>query len=197
MRSASDCSALQEGSVLRSKSGPLRTQNVRHFVSACGFPVRLTTAFSTPWRASMRATIRALLMFIALVSLSNAAEQTSTRQISDLPSEAQASISATIGKATPAYFAETVHGGFDAENVAQGLRTRFTTKGVELQVRSDSAMSVRSYGYQGEPRFATLLSPQAVTNRVEYRRGSRPPNPTVVSPTPRSRMRMISAMALH
>jgi hypothetical protein len=92
--------------------------------------------------------------------------------LASLPPEAQAGISAALGRDLPAYQARPQGAGFQAENARQKLAADFTPAGVE--VRSGSALckvALRGYGYGNSLRAVGTAVPRASLNRVEYQRG--------------------------
>lgn len=92
--------------------------------------------------------------------------------LSRLPVEAQAAVSAAIGRSIPAYVVRVSADGLHAENVRQDLIADFGPDGVA--VRSGQAqfhMQPRGYGYEQTLKIFEPVVPQAFANRVEYRRG--------------------------
>ena len=68
-------------------------------------------------------------------------------------------------------------GALEAANVRHKLRTEFTPEGVHIvptgqrQPAWQWGMTLRAYGYEGDPITAEAVQPIADGNRVEYRRG--------------------------
>ncbi len=94
--------------------------------------------------------------------------------LSSLPAEAQAPISAALGKDEPSYWVHSKSGGdFHAENRQQRLAMDFTKAGA--QVRSHDAgwaLETLAYGYGGALHAVSAAAPHVSANRVEYRRGN-------------------------
>jgi FG-GAP repeat protein len=90
-----------------------------------------------------------------------------------LPAEADAAISATLGRDITGYHVVPHATGFHAENRDNGLSAEFTREGV--RVRAGAAqwgVRLRSVGYGPAPVAGGTVSPRAVANRVEYPRGA-------------------------
>ena len=110
-------------------------------------------------------------LFGALGACSRALNSGQTA-LSRLPVEAQAAVSAAIGRSIPAYVVRVSADGLHAENVRQDLIADFGPDGVA--VRSGQAqfhMQPRGYGYEQTLKIFEPVVPQAFANRVEYRRG--------------------------
>jgi trimeric autotransporter adhesin len=111
-----------------------------------------------------------LLMLWPLVCAS--AAESSRATFSSLPTGAQASVSAAIGRDLPSYRVRAVARALHADNLRQELSADFTLDGVE--VHSGQAvfhMQPRGYGYEHALQALTPVVPRAVANRVEYRHG--------------------------
>jgi hypothetical protein len=102
-----------------------------------------------------------------------AAQQHPVDGLSSLPLDAQASVSAALGRDLPEYRAQARNGGFKAENPQNNLAAEFTSQGVA--VRGENVfwkMTLRGYGYEIVLSPLRAAVPRAKLNRVEYRRGS-------------------------
>jgi hypothetical protein len=102
-----------------------------------------------------------------------AAQQYPADGLSSLPMDAQASVSAALGRDLPQYRAQARDGGFKAENPQNNLAAEFTSQGVA--VRGENVfwkMTLRGYGYGAALKPAQPVLPKAELNRIEYRRGS-------------------------
>jgi uncharacterized protein (DUF2345 family) len=92
--------------------------------------------------------------------------------LSSLPTEAQSSISANLGRDIPSYQAWTRRGEIEADNPRNKLAATFTSQGVEMRSRSLRwKMVLGSYGYGDTLMPVRRAAPKAKFNRVEYRRG--------------------------
>ncbi|MGH8472404.1 MAG: FG-GAP repeat protein, partial [Gammaproteobacteria bacterium] len=92
--------------------------------------------------------------------------------LSSLPIQAQASISAALGRDQRAYHAKRDGRAGRLDNPKHGLRADFTTRGLEM--RSGAArFGLRLIGLGRGARLEAVIadSPEAQANRVEYRRG--------------------------
>jgi hypothetical protein len=93
--------------------------------------------------------------------------------LSSLPIQAQASISAALGRDQRAYHAKREGRAWRLENPKHGLRADFTTGGVE--VRSGAArFGLRLTGLGRGARLEAVAAskPEAKSNRIDYRRGA-------------------------
>ena len=93
--------------------------------------------------------------------------------LSSLPIQAQASISAALGRDQRAYHAKREGRAWRLENPKHGLRADFTTGGVE--VRSGAArFGLRLTGLGRGARLEAVAAskPKAKSNRIDYRRGA-------------------------
>ncbi len=93
-------------------------------------------------------------------------------KLSDLPVQAQSSISASLGLDMPQYHARKTHAGYAIENLRQGLTTQFTATGVDTRAGHDHwKMVLGSYGYGNKLCHVSRVFPVAEGNRIEYRHG--------------------------
>jgi hypothetical protein len=93
--------------------------------------------------------------------------------LSDLPPNAQAQISAALGRDHAGYHAVARGRGFRAENPKHGLVADFTSSGVKIGAGTAMwGLAFRAYGYGDELQAVSAAAPQAVANRVEYQRGA-------------------------
>lgn len=100
-------------------------------------------------------------------------QQAQAENVSSLPAAAQASISAVLGRDDPSYHAVAQGKGFSAKNTKHDLSADFTAKGVQVQTgNSRWGLSLSSYGYGERLRAVKSAAPDAMDNRVEYRRGA-------------------------
>ena len=93
--------------------------------------------------------------------------------LSSLPAEAQASVSAALGRDQWTYHAKEQGEGWRLANPKHSLRADFTARGVEIQtgaVRFGLRLSGLGRGARVEEMIAG--TPKAKANRVEYRRGT-------------------------
>jgi hypothetical protein len=93
--------------------------------------------------------------------------------LSSLPVEAQASISAALGRDLPTYQAWTWPGRIEADNARHKLAVNFTSEGAEVRSGSRSfKIALLGYGYGDALEPVQTAAPTANFNRVEYRRGA-------------------------
>ncbi len=93
--------------------------------------------------------------------------------VSSLPLEAQATISATLGRDIPSYQARASRGGIEADNARQKLVSNFTSQGVEVRSGHQRwRIALRGYGYGDTLKAVQTASPRVHFNRVEYQRGA-------------------------
>ena len=100
-------------------------------------------------------------------------QEAPSRGLSSLPIQAQASISAALGRDQRAYHAKRDGHAWRLENRKHGLRADFTTRGVE--VRSGAArFGLRLAGVGRGARLEAVAAskPTAKSNRIDYRRGA-------------------------
>jgi hypothetical protein len=91
---------------------------------------------------------------------------------SQLPVEAQAAISAALGREDSAYHATASGGGLEARNWKHGLATEFTLGGVEVRtVGLRWRLELRGHGYGDVLHAVAKVAPSPHGNRVEYARG--------------------------
>ena len=92
--------------------------------------------------------------------------------LSSLPADAQAPISAALGKDESDYWVHPSAEGLRGNNPQQALSVNFTKQGA--QIRSHNlrwSLETRAYGYGSALHQLKPVSPQANANRVEYQRG--------------------------
>ena len=92
--------------------------------------------------------------------------------LSSLPIQAQASISAALGRDQRAYHAKREGRAWRLENSKHGLRADFTTGGVEVQSGA-ARFGLRLTGLGRGARLEAVAAakPEAKSNRIDYRRG--------------------------
>ena len=93
--------------------------------------------------------------------------------LSHLPTPAAAHVSAILGRDRSSYHAVARAEGFRMDNPRHRLAADFSGAGVEIRAGDASwGLEFRGYGYGRSLAVATATAPQAVANRVEYRRGA-------------------------
>jgi hypothetical protein len=91
---------------------------------------------------------------------------------SRLPLAAEATISRVLGRDGDVFRATATERGLTLRNPGEHLVARFRPAGVDLTSRSlHLRLSLRAWGYGGSLRSLPPAQPQAVANRVTYRRG--------------------------
>jgi hypothetical protein len=108
----------------------------------------------------------------ALINQIDSNPRSASGGLSNLPFEAQSSISRVLGRELPGYQARSQGSGFAVENARNNLCAEFTSAGVEMH--SGNALwklSLRSYGYGNALQPVPAVIPHARSNRVEYRHG--------------------------
>jgi hypothetical protein len=99
-------------------------------------------------------------------------KQATASGVSSLPADAQASISAALGRDLLDYHVRMKHGALATENARQRLKAEFSDRGVSIETGNTHwAMSLLGYGHGDALTAATDTAPHAIANRVEYRRG--------------------------
>ena len=112
------------------------------------------------------------LLLLAASSAANAQQDKPVSHLSDLPEEAQSTISAVLGRDLPAYTARTASHAIELTNPRQQLAARFTDRGIELHSgAAEWGISVQAYGHGDALQTVQSVDPTAQQNRVEYRRG--------------------------
>lgn len=107
-----------------------------------------------------------------LSTLAFASDRNSVAKLSDLPTQAQSSVSSALGRDVSKYHVRGRRGGYEAENPRQGLTTQFTSSGVDIGTATDHwRIVLRGYGYGDKLIALRQISPRAEGNRIEYRRG--------------------------
>jgi trimeric autotransporter adhesin len=90
-----------------------------------------------------------------------------------LPEAAQASISAALGRDHRAYHVVAQPRGFRADNERHGLSAEFTSSGADFKAEGKHfGLALTGYGYGADLQAVPMTAPDAIGNRVEYRRGS-------------------------
>ena len=99
-------------------------------------------------------------------------QREASASLSSLPAEAQASISAALGRDQRAYHAKEQGEGWRLANPKHGLRADFTARGMEVQTGT-ARFGLRLTGLGRGARLQAVAAgtPEAKANRVEYRRG--------------------------
>ena len=117
-----------------------------------------------------RRLIVTLFFLLTVPALATAMGQRS--QLSNLPVAAQASVSAKLGKNSPAYFVQRSGSKLIARNPYQNLQTDFSDDGVTVS-HDDSriGITVRAYGYGDALVPVSANAPFVNLNRIEYRHG--------------------------
>jgi hypothetical protein len=107
---------------------------------------------------------------LAAPALATATDQRS--HLPNLPVPAQASVSAELGKNSPAYFVHRSGSKLIASNPQQNLQTNFSTDGVTVR-HDDSRIGItlRAYGYGDALVPVSATTPVVNLNRIEYRHG--------------------------
>jgi FG-GAP repeat protein len=125
-------------------------------------------------RASMPERFISTALFVLMcVIFASAAQPRPAKQFSSLPAVAQSRISAAIGSDIPSYQARVSPSGFQVTNAPHKLNADFVAEGIEIQARAEHwRMLLRGYGYGDDLQPVPLVTPQAASNRVEYRRGT-------------------------
>ncbi len=114
-----------------------------------------------------------LASVLALSLLASAANRQASDKISTLPVAAQPSISAVLGRDIRDYHVQAADGGFSATNPHQNLAARFAPGGVEVRHGGSRwAMTLLGWGYGDAIAKLDAATPQASSNRVEYRHDS-------------------------
>jgi hypothetical protein len=96
-----------------------------------------------------------------------------TPGLSSLPIQAQASISAALGRDQRAYHAKREGRAWRLDNPKHGLRADFTTRGVDMQSGA-ARFRLRLTGLGRGARLESVAAakPEAKSNRIDYRRGA-------------------------
>ena len=101
-----------------------------------------------------------------------ASSQISSKTLSDLPAEAQSSISAALGHKFSAYNVKAVPTGFRATDSQHALTSDFGENGVTFRSGPSSwTMTLGAYGHGKTLRPVPGARAQVTSNRVEFRRG--------------------------
>jgi hypothetical protein len=99
--------------------------------------------------------------------------KTSSVTLASLPSEAEAKISAALGNTDSAYSVAGSKDHLTATNPRQKLSAAFTSSGIVLEHDSQRwQLSLKAFGRGDNLKNAASVAPEAVANRVEYRRGA-------------------------
>lgn len=102
-----------------------------------------------------------------------ALDQRTTQELTSLPTTAQFTISAALGKDLPENKVQQQDGTLTIENDANRFHVAFTQRGVE--VRSGNRLwhlRLLGYGYEGSLCALSESTPERNANRVQYRRGA-------------------------
>jgi len=92
--------------------------------------------------------------------------------VDEIPLEGRYAISAAMGRELKAYHIEADGKDPRSTNTAQSLTARFFAEGVEVRTGKGSLrLTLSAWGYGDRLRAVEPVRPQAVKNRVEYRRG--------------------------
>jgi hypothetical protein len=121
---------------------------------------------------SLRRTTVIFASVFFLPLLTSAAIRRGSIDLSNLPTAAQSTISAAVGRRISDYRVKIGTQDLEATNSSQKLATHFTSDGVE--VRSGNVrwtMALRGYGYGDAIQSVGANTPHATLNRVEYGRG--------------------------
>jgi hypothetical protein len=119
-----------------------------------------------------RLTTMFLSCIVSVVVPAHASDPLGPR-FSGLPSSAQTSISAALGRDLAGYHARHFKDGFVAHGSRPDAIARFGAKGVELRSGTvDWSIRLAAYGYGNAVQSVGQSIPEARLNRVEYRRGS-------------------------
>ena len=112
------------------------------------------------------------LATLCLSVLSFGNSNSTKAKLSDLPDQAQKSISASLGLDLPQYHARKTPEGYEIDNLRQGLTTQFTATGVDTQTGHDHwKMVLQGYGYGNKFGLVHQVLPRINGNRIEYQRG--------------------------
>jgi FG-GAP repeat protein len=126
-----------------------------------------------------------LLLFAALLASSTASTRTTERRasaalsavtaahaIGSLPAAVQAAVSESIGRDRVPYHATRRGSAFHLGNTDQALEAEIDANGVVARTSGVRwSLTLAAYGRGGERTALPRVSPTAVANRVEYRRG--------------------------
>jgi uncharacterized protein (DUF2345 family) len=118
--------------------------------------------------------IAAMAFFTMLaIPVQATAQQPRVENLSRLPTDAQPSMSETLGRALPEYHAQMRNGVFKAHNAQQTLSSDFSAEGVAIR-GGDVCWRIAfgGYGYGVALTPSHAVAPTANLNRVEYHRGS-------------------------
>ena len=119
--------------------------------------------------------LRLCCVVLTLVAYHSASAQQSSNvsRLSDLPDEAQGSISASLGRDLPGYSARKDGDVIHMANPEQHLAADFDERAVAVQV-GDARLSiaVQSLGYGTNLKSLSPALPTSQRNRVEYHRGN-------------------------
>jgi hypothetical protein len=110
---------------------------------------------------------------LTLVISASASQSRTAGHAVSLPIAAQSRISATLGSEIPDYQARARESGFRIKNARQRLTADFAAQGVEIQAGAEHVrVQLLGYGYGDALQSVSDTVPQAISNRVEYRRGA-------------------------
>jgi hypothetical protein len=101
------------------------------------------------------------------------AQRAASAGLSRLPAEAQASVSAALGRDQRAYHAKEQGEGWRLANPKHSLSADFTARGMEVQTGAASfGLRLAGLGRGARVEAVVAGTPEAKANRVEYRRGT-------------------------
>jgi trimeric autotransporter adhesin len=127
----------------------------------------------TGWTSMSERFMASALFVLMCVICVSAAQPRPPKLFSDLPAVAQSRISAALGSDIPGYEVRVSPSGFRVTNAVHKLNADFVPEGMEIQTGAEHwRMALRSYGYGNDLQAVPSATPQAVSNRVEYRRGT-------------------------
>jgi hypothetical protein len=93
------------------------------------------------------------------------------RGVEEVPLEGRYAISAAMGREFKAYHIEMEGEDLRSTNPAQSLTARFSLEGVEVRTGEGLLrLTLSAWGYGETLKTVEPVQPQAVENRVEYRR---------------------------
>lgn len=153
---------------------------VQPFRSICRSTQRIPTQREAFLSFRHRASLLIFVVaFMVLFAVSRASAQNSPQQVNPtgadlraLPAEAQAQISATLGRDQQAYQSHREARGYRIGNPQHGFSADFVSSGVSLRSGDNHwSLTFRGYGYGDRLKPAPGMTPLADANKVEYRRG--------------------------
>ena len=116
--------------------------------------------------------LQVLFASIVLAHPAVAATAADSHALPALPPDAEAQVSAALGRQQASYHASPRAHGLHLENPQHGLSAGFTPAGVQVRaVTGTWGWTLLSYGYGDDAVAPIQVAPRARANRVEYRRG--------------------------